>query len=162
MGIAFTCARTLMALACTFAEGKRKAPIIGAKDFEEGIRGIMVIILGGTGHVGSAVAKHLLEKGQAVTIITRRREKTAAWEKRGAQTAVVDVNETAKLHGIFKTGTRLFLLNPPADPQGDTVAEEEQTLASILNALKDSGIEKTFRQSRPLNGGDDENHARKS
>lgn len=107
----------------------------------------MVIILGGTGHVGSAVAEHLLKKGQQVTIITRRREKTPTWEKRGAKTAVVDVNETAKLHEIFKTGTRLFLLNPPADPQGDTVAEEERTLASILNALKDSGIEKTVAES---------------
>lgn len=147
MGIAFISAPTLMALACPFEEEKRKAPITEDKDFAEGIREIMVIILGGTGHVGSAVAEYLLEKGQAVTIITHRREKTAAWEKRGAQTAVVDVNETAKLREIFKTGTRLFLLNPPADPTGDTVEEEERSLSSILHALENSGIEKTVAES---------------
>lgn len=107
----------------------------------------MYIILGGTGHVGSKVATNLLKKGEDVTIITRNAEKTSEWEKRGAKTAVVDVLDTDELHKIFATGKRLFLLNPPADPSTDTVTEEKRTLASILAALENSGIEKVIGES---------------
>jgi uncharacterized protein YbjT (DUF2867 family) len=73
----------------------------------------MHIILGGTGHVGSAAADALLARGQAVTIVSR-----------------------------FRQGNRLFLLNPPAPPSTDTAAEERKSLASIFRALEGSGLEK--------------------
>lgn len=107
----------------------------------------MYIVLGGTGHVGSAVAANLLNQGENVTIITRDSEKTSEWEKRGAKTAVVDVSDTDELRKVFATGKRLFLLNPPADPSTDTITEEKQTLASILAALENSGIEKVVGES---------------
>ena len=107
----------------------------------------MYIILGGTGHVGSSVATALLKKDEKVTVITHDDKKVAEWEKRGAKTAVVDVLDTDKLREIFNTGTRLFLLNPPANPATDTVAEEQKTLSSILKALENSSIEKVVGES---------------
>lgn len=107
----------------------------------------MYIILGGTGHVGSSVAANLLERGEDVAIITRDSKKTDEWEKRGAKVVVVDVLDTDELRKVFKTGKRLFLLNPPAAPSTDTVTEEQKTLASILDALRDSGIEKVVGES---------------
>lgn len=107
----------------------------------------MHIILGGTGHVGSSVATTLLEKGEKVTVITHDEKKVAEWEKRGAKTAVLDVLDSDKLREVFRTGTRLFLLNPPALPSTDTVAEEQKTLSSILEALEESGIEKVVAES---------------
>lgn len=107
----------------------------------------MYVVLGGTGRVGSAVAANLLEQGENVTIITRDSKKADEWEQRGAKTAVVDVLQTDELHQVFKTGKRLFLLNPSAAPATDTVAEEKRTLASILAALRDSGIEKVIGES---------------
>jgi uncharacterized protein YbjT (DUF2867 family) len=74
----------------------------------------MLIVLGGTGHAGSSVAVDLLEQGEQVTVITRDNKKTKEWERRGAKNAVVDVLDSKKLKEIFRTGTRLFLLNPPA------------------------------------------------
>lgn len=107
----------------------------------------MYIVLGGTGHVGSAVAETLLERGEEVTVVTRDSEKADEWKNRGAKVAVVDVLDTDELRKVFAAGKRLFLLNPPAAPSTDTATEEKKTLASILAALEDSGIEKVVGES---------------
>jgi uncharacterized protein YbjT (DUF2867 family) len=107
----------------------------------------MYIILGGTGNVGSSVAKTLLEKGEKVTIVSRDAKKISEWEEKGAKFAVCDVADADKLREIFKTGKRAFLLNPPGDISKDNVAEEKKTVASILKALENSGIEKVVAES---------------
>lgn len=107
----------------------------------------MYIILGGTGHVGSAVAETLLGKEKKVTVITHDERKVSEWEEKGARVEVADVYDTEKLREIFNKGERLFLLNPPADIAKDTVAEERRTLSSILKALENSGIEKLIGES---------------
>lgn len=107
----------------------------------------MYIILGGTGNVGSSVAESLLEKGKAVTVLTHSPEKVSEWAKKGAKVEVVDVYDSERLHEVFKTGERLFLLNPPADVSKDSVAEEQWSLSSILKALENSGIDKVVAES---------------
>jgi uncharacterized protein YbjT (DUF2867 family) len=42
----------------------------------------MYIVLGATGHIGSAVTNFLLQRGENVTVITRRPENKAMWEKK--------------------------------------------------------------------------------
>lgn len=107
----------------------------------------MYIILGGTGNVGSAVAETLLGKGEKVTIVSRDSRKVAEWEEKGAKAAVCDVADADELREVFKTGKRAFLLNPPGDISQDNVAEEKRTVASILKALENSGIEKVVAES---------------
>lgn len=107
----------------------------------------MHIIVGGTGHVGSAVARTLLEHNQPVTVVSSDPRKKVAWQRKGATVAIVDVHDTEALRAVFQTGTRLFLLNPPADPSTDTVAQERKSLTSILNALDGSAIRKVVAQS---------------
>lgn len=107
----------------------------------------MDIILGGTGHVGSEVAKNLLLWGENITVITHDPNKMHDWDKRGATVVVVDVHETDALAKVFKSGQKLFFLNPPADPSLNTVKEEKVTVYSILEALKNSGIEKVIAES---------------
>ena len=107
----------------------------------------MHIILGGTGHVGSAVAQRLLENKQPVTVISSDPKKKKDWERKGATVAIVDVHDTEALRAVFRTGTRLFLLNPPAAPSTDTAAEERKSLASILDALDNSSIKKVVAES---------------
>ena len=102
----------------------------------------MYIIMGGTGHVGSAVAHDLLAQGQPVTIISRSAAKAPYWQQKGARVALVDVHDTAALHEVFRQGKRLFLLNPPADPSTDTDTRERESLASMLRALERSGLGK--------------------
>ena len=80
-------------------------------------------------------------------VITHDDEKVKNWENRGAKNAVADVVDSDKLREVFDTGTRLFLLNPPAKPSTDTVAEEHKTLTAILKALENSGIKKVVAES---------------
>lgn len=107
----------------------------------------MHIILGGTGHIGTALATALLSKNEQVTIISRNPKKKQAWEQKGATVAIADVLDVNNLRKIFDTGERLFLLNPPADPSTDTVMEEKKTVNAMLTALKGSQIKKVVAES---------------
>jgi len=107
----------------------------------------MYVILGATGHVGSVVARKLLQHKEPVTVIVRNDEKGRIWKEQGAEVAVADVNDTESLRQAFKKGRRLFVLNPPAPPNTDTVAGEKKTVQSILAALDGSGVEKVVAQS---------------
>jgi uncharacterized protein YbjT (DUF2867 family) len=97
--------------------------------------------------VGSAVAKALLSRGEAVTIVTRNTSKKSDWEQRGAKVAVADVHDADELRDVFRKGQRVFVLNPPGDPTGDSEAAEHATLKSILSALDGSDVEKVVAQS---------------
>jgi uncharacterized protein YbjT (DUF2867 family) len=107
----------------------------------------MHIVLGGTGHVGSAAAKTLLGEGEPVTVVTRDRSKSADWLGQGAEVAVADVHDSEALRRVLLKGERLFLLNPPADPSTDTDVEERATVAAIVDAVHGSGLEKIVAES---------------
>ena len=107
----------------------------------------MYIVVGGTGHVGSAVAKTLLDAGEPVTIVTRNPEKAGAWRQRGAEVALADVHDVASLREVFRKGKRAFLLNPNADVASDTDHEERETVRCLLEAIDGSGLEKVVAQS---------------
>jgi uncharacterized protein YbjT (DUF2867 family) len=107
----------------------------------------MHIILGGTGHVGSAAAATLLRHGEAVTVVTRDAGKAAHLVEQGAEVAEVDVRDVEALRKVLKRGRRAFLLNPPADPSTDTDTRERETVAAITAALEGSGLEKVVAES---------------
>ncbi|TGX41657.1 NAD-dependent epimerase/dehydratase family protein [Sphingomonas naasensis] len=107
----------------------------------------MHIILGGTGHVGSAVARTLLAAGEPVTIVSHDPAKGEEWKARGAKVAVADVHDVDALRFVFRSGRRGFLLNPPAAPRTDTDLEERRTIAAILAAVKGAELEKLVVES---------------
>ena len=107
----------------------------------------MYIIMGATGHVGSAVAQSLLDQGESITVLTHDAQKGQPWQQKGATVAVVDVHDTDPLRAVFQQGKRLFVLNPPAPIITNTVQQERNSVRSILAALMDSGIEKIVAQS---------------
>ncbi|MEV8473295.1 NmrA family NAD(P)-binding protein [Ralstonia sp. UNC404CL21Col] len=107
----------------------------------------MYVVMGATGHVGAAVAETLLASGEDVTILTRRPERAGRWRDKGASVATADVEDVASLRAAFRRGRRAFLLNPPADIAGDTDATERRTIANILAALENSGLEKVVAAS---------------
>jgi uncharacterized protein YbjT (DUF2867 family) len=107
----------------------------------------MHIILGATGHIGSALAQLLLTQAQPVTLVLHTAKHEKEWQQRGARTVVADVHDTDTLRRIFQTGQRLFLLNPPAAPTTDTAAEERKSAASIVAALEGSGLKKIVAES---------------
>ena len=107
----------------------------------------MHIILGGTGNVGSAVARTLLDQGEPVTIVGHDPGKADEWRARGAEFAIADIHDADALRTIFRRGRRAFLLNPPAAPDIDTDREERRTVAAILSAVEGSGLEKLVAES---------------
>jgi uncharacterized protein YbjT (DUF2867 family) len=99
------------------------------------------VVLGATGHLGSAVARSLLDRGEPVTVVTRNQQKASRWEADGATAVVVDVPDPEALQAPLPQGGRLFALNPPADPTGgDTDAEENRTGDAIAAAIRGAGL----------------------
>jgi uncharacterized protein YbjT (DUF2867 family) len=107
----------------------------------------MHIIVGATGHVGSAVARALLARGERVIVVTRDAAKARSHERQGAHVAEVDVHDVDALRRVYRQGRRLFMLNPPADPSSDTDAVERKSVAALLAALEGSGLEKIVAES---------------
>ncbi len=107
----------------------------------------MFIVLGATGHVGSAVAANLLERKKPVTVLTHDTGKESYWKQKGATVNIVDVLDTNALRTAFSKGTSLFLLNPPGDPSKDNIKIEEDNLHSIITALLDSPIKQVVAES---------------
>lgn len=102
----------------------------------------MHVIMGGTGHVGSAAVDALLARGEAVRLVTRSAGKASVWQAKGAEVAEADVDDVSSLRAVFRGATRALLLNPPADPATDTDAVERGTIAHILAALGGSRLQK--------------------
>lgn len=107
----------------------------------------MFVVMGATGHVGAAVADELLARGQEVTILTRQPERAGTWRDKGACVTPADAEHVDSLRQAFRSGRRAFLLNPPADPSGDTDTTERRTIANILAALDGCGLEKIVAAS---------------
>ncbi|KQU85682.1 NmrA family transcriptional regulator [Variovorax sp. Root318D1] len=107
----------------------------------------MYVIMGGTGHVGSATAAALLARGEQVAIVTHDANRAGARLVEGAEIVEANVNEVASLRAAFRRGRRAFLLNPNADTSADTDAVERRTVANILSALDGSGLEKVVAAS---------------
>lgn len=107
----------------------------------------MFVVMGATGHVGSAVAETLLAKGEAVTILTRHPERATWWRDRGAIVTFADAEDPQSLRSAFEVAKRAFLLNPPADPKTNTGETELLTIGNILSVLPDTGLEKVVAAS---------------
>jgi uncharacterized protein YbjT (DUF2867 family) len=107
----------------------------------------MHIVLGATGHVGTALIDALLARGEQVTMVVRNRTKARPFETRGARVELADVHDVDALRRAYQLGDRLFMLNPPADPSTDTQAQERETVANMLRALQGSGIKKVVAES---------------
>lgn len=107
----------------------------------------MFIVLGATGHVGSATAEALLEQGQPVTIVTRDETRAERFRDLGAEIAQADLHDVETMRSVFRVGKRLFLLNPPAAPSTDTDATEKETARHLLAAIEGSGLEKIVAES---------------
>lgn len=107
----------------------------------------MFVIMGGTGHVGSATAAELLRRGEAVVIITRDPDRAAGWRAKGAKLVQADVDDMSSLRAAFQQGRRALLLNPPADTSTDTDVVERRRVTHILQALEGSGLEKVVAES---------------
>jgi uncharacterized protein YbjT (DUF2867 family) len=103
-----------------------------------------IVVLGATGHVGRELTTELVERGHSVVAVTRN-----AKALEGAPFSVAEVNvfDTEGLNRLFAGADTAFLLNPPADPSGNTDVEERQTAEAIVAALNGSNLAHVVAQS---------------
>jgi uncharacterized protein YbjT (DUF2867 family) len=107
----------------------------------------MILVLGGTGHVGREVANALLRRNQTVMVVGHDPSKGDEWLQKGASFAAIDIRDTEGLRKVLSQGKRAFLLNPPAPPSTDVDVLERETIASIVAALSGTTLEKVVIQS---------------
>jgi uncharacterized protein YbjT (DUF2867 family) len=107
----------------------------------------MHVVLGATGHVGSAVVDGLLRRGEPLTVVTRDARRAAPFAALGVKVAVLDVDDLHGLGGVFRRARSAFVLMPPAEPTTDTVAVERRWVQNIVRALEGSKLERVVVQS---------------
>lgn len=100
----------------------------------------MFAVAGASGHVGSAVARGLLAMGKKVKLLVRDAAKGAAWQERGAEVAVVRLDDRAGLAGALRGTEGAFLLLPPNFAAPDMRAYQKSVGEIIAGAVRDSGV----------------------
>lgn len=73
----------------------------------------MFVVLGATGHTGSAVVETLLSRKQPVRVIVRSPEKGAGWKAKGAEVAVASLDDVSALTKAFEGAKGVYVLVPP-------------------------------------------------
>ena len=72
----------------------------------------MFLVMGITGKVGGATAKHLLAQGREVRALVRHREKAAKWADQGVQLVEGDWNDSAAIEMALKGVEGAFVMLP--------------------------------------------------
>jgi len=102
----------------------------------------MYVITGITGKVGGAVARNLLNEGQAVRAVIRDPRKADEWPALGCDIAVADMYDTAALSKAFKGAEAVFIL-PPSDFDPEPgFPEARKVIAAVFRALESARPQK--------------------
>jgi len=91
----------------------------------------MYAIAGVSGHVGSVVARTLLEQRKPVRVIVRDAAKGDAWKAKGAEVAVAALDDEAAMTKALTGVTGAFLLLPP-DVATKTPLEDNARRTGVL------------------------------
>ena len=100
----------------------------------------MFVVAGVSGHVGSVVARSLLDQKQPVRVLVRDEAKGKEWSKAGAQVAVGVLEDEQFLAGALKGARGFFTLLPPNYQAKDFFGTQKKTADSIAGAVKRSGV----------------------
>jgi NAD(P)H dehydrogenase (quinone) len=96
----------------------------------------MYAIMGITGQVGGAVARHLLDNGQRIRAIVRDKTKAAAWAARGAEIAIADWSDAAALARAFSDVDGAFVMLPANFAPDPDFAEPRALVQTLVAALR--------------------------
>ena len=76
----------------------------------------MFLVMGITGNVGGATARHLLKQGKQVRALVRNREKAANWAGQGVELVVGDWNDATAIAAALKGVEGAFVMLPAVWP----------------------------------------------
>ena len=96
----------------------------------------MITILGATGNIGSKIAQHLIQKGEAIRVISRSSDRLRTLAKMNAEPWVGDANVTAFLVKAFTDVDAVYTLIPPNPKADNFMAYANIIGGSIARALE--------------------------
>lgn len=100
----------------------------------------MFVVLGATGHTGSAVVETLLARKQPVRVVVRSVDKGAAWKAKGADVAVASLEDISAMTKALAGANGVYLLVPPNYGATAWLSEQRQRMDQAAEAVKTSGV----------------------
>lgn len=101
----------------------------------------MYVVLGANGRAGGEAARALIERGEAVRVVLRRKEQGERWADLGAEVAVASIEDADAMADALKGARAAFLLNPPP-MSGDPFARTEKLGAALADAARRARLPK--------------------
>lgn len=101
----------------------------------------MYVVLGANGRAGGEAARALIERGEAVRVVLRRKEQGEPWAALGAEVAVASIEDADAMGDALKGASGAFLLNPPP-VSGDPYARTEELGAALADAARRARLPK--------------------
>lgn len=102
----------------------------------------MHVVLGANGRAGGETARALIERGEAVRVVLRRKEQGEKCAALGADVAVASIEDADAMADALKGASGAFLLNPPP-VSGDPYARTEELGAALADAARRARLPKT-------------------
>ena len=100
----------------------------------------MFLVMGITGKVGGATAKHLLAQGKEVRALVRNREKAAKWADQGVQLVDGDWNDSAAIEMALRDVEGAFVMLPPIWAPSPDFKEAKGVIANYVEALTQAPV----------------------
>ena len=95
----------------------------------------MFLVMGITGRVGGAVARHLLAQGRPVRALVRDRGKAAGWAAQGVQMVDGDLRDAEAITRALDGVDGAFVMLPPVYTPSHDFAESRVPIAAYAAAL---------------------------
>jgi uncharacterized protein YbjT (DUF2867 family) len=95
----------------------------------------MYLVMGITGKVGGATARHLLKQGKQVRALVRDREKAAKWADQGVELVEGNWNDATAIAAALKGVEGAFVLLPPVWAPSPDYREAKGVIANYVEAL---------------------------
>ena len=95
----------------------------------------MYLVMGITGKVGGATARHLLKQGKQVRALVRDREKAAKWADQGVELVEGDWNNSTAIAAALKGVEGAFVMLPAVWAPSPDYREAKGVIANYVEAL---------------------------
>jgi uncharacterized protein YbjT (DUF2867 family) len=95
----------------------------------------MFLVMGITGKVGGATAKHLLARGKDVRALVRNRERAANWANQGVELVDGDWDDSAAIEQALKGVEGAFVMLPAVWAPAPDYKEAKGVIANYVEAL---------------------------
>jgi uncharacterized protein YbjT (DUF2867 family) len=103
-----------------------------------------IVITGSLGHISKPLAKELIQKQHAVTIISSNSQKQTDIESLGAKAAIGSVEDAHFLAKTFTGADAVYCMTPPNFSHPDQVAYYEQIAQIYAEGIRESGIRRVI------------------